>query len=54
MSHAWDAGTSCVGAHSPSMSSWEVQSIVGAVSVVFVCRLLRVRRAWSVSGSAQC
>ena len=54
MSHACDAGTSCVGAHSPSMSSWEVQSIVCTVLVWRARRLWRVRRAWSVRGSAQC
>ena len=50
---AWEAGTSCVGAHSPSMSSWDVQSIVGAASVLLVLCLLRVRRAWGVSGSVK-
>ena len=45
MSHAWEAGTSCVGAHSPSMSSWEVQSIVGAAAVACFARVRGMRVA---------
>ncbi len=44
-SHAWEAGTSCVGAHSPSMSSWEVHSIGRAAAVAFVVGLRGVRVA---------